>query len=46
MLGVRPALEQPGVELRINTEAVRLITNPAGTAVTGVVVKHEGARRR
>ena len=42
VLGVRPALEHPNVELRTDTEAVRLTTNPAGTAVTGVVINHGG----
>src|SRR3954453_23989232 len=44
VLGVRPALEHPNVTLLIGAEAVRLETNPAGTAVTGVVVEHDGAR--
>jgi choline dehydrogenase-like flavoprotein len=44
VLGVRPALEHANVELRTNAEAVRLITNPAGTTVTGVVVNHDGAQ--
>jgi choline dehydrogenase-like flavoprotein len=39
VLGVRPALEHPGVELWIGAEALRLTTNPAGTEITGVVVK-------
>ena len=42
VLGVRPALEHPNVTLMTNTRAVRLQTNPEGTAVTGVVVGHEG----
>jgi choline dehydrogenase-like flavoprotein len=42
VLGVRPALEHTNVELRTNAEAVGLETNPAGTAVTGVVVDHAG----
>ncbi len=42
VLGVRPALEHENVELLIDTEAVRLETNPAGTAVTGVVVERAG----
>jgi choline dehydrogenase-like flavoprotein len=42
VLGVRPALEHENVELLIESEAVRLETNPAGTAVTGVVVEREG----
>jgi choline dehydrogenase-like flavoprotein len=42
VLGVRPALEHPNVTLLTNARAIRLETNPAGTAVTGVVVEHEG----
>jgi choline dehydrogenase-like flavoprotein len=41
VLGVRPALEHPSVTLMTNAEAVRLETNDAGTAVTGVVVGRE-----
>jgi choline dehydrogenase-like flavoprotein len=43
VLGVRPALEHPNVELRINAEAVRLATNDAGTEISGVVIKQNGA---
>ena len=42
VLGVRPALEHDNVELLINAQAVRLETDPAGTAVTAVVVDHGG----
>jgi len=42
VLGVRPALEHPNVELLTNAHAVRLETNDAGTAVTGVVVERDG----
>ncbi len=42
VLGVRPALEHPNVTLLTNTRAVRLETNGAGTAVTGVTVEREG----
>ncbi|MFZ0091581.1 MAG: GMC family oxidoreductase [Solirubrobacteraceae bacterium] len=42
VLGVRPALEHANVELRINTEAVRLTTNSSGNAISGVVVTHDG----
>ncbi len=42
VLGVRPALEHPNVTLLTNARAVRLVTNEAGTAVTGVVVEREG----
>ena len=44
VLGVRPALEHPNVTLMTNAEAVRLETNAGGTAVTGVVVDHDGER--
>src|SRR5262249_44745897 len=40
--GVRPALEHPNVTLVTNARAVKLETNPAGTAVTGVVTEHDG----
>jgi choline dehydrogenase-like flavoprotein len=42
VLGVRPALEHPNVELLTNAKAVRLETSEAGTAVTGVVVERDG----
>jgi choline dehydrogenase-like flavoprotein len=42
VIAVRPAIEHPNVTLLIDTEAVRLETNDAGTAVTGVVVDHDG----
>jgi choline dehydrogenase-like flavoprotein len=42
VLGVRPALEHPNVTLLTHTRAVRLETNDAGTAVTGVTVEREG----
>ena len=43
VLGVRPALEHSNVELMTNAPAVRLETNDAGTAVTGVVVQRDGS---
>lgn len=46
VLGVRPALEHPNVTLLTNAQAVRLETNPAGSAVTEVVVEHEGHLER
>ena len=46
VFGVRPALTQPNVTLLTNAEAVRLETNAAGTAVTAVVVEHEGHEER
>jgi choline dehydrogenase-like flavoprotein len=45
VLGVRPALEHPNVTLLTNAKAVRLDTNAAGTAVTEVVVEHQGAHQ-
>jgi choline dehydrogenase-like flavoprotein len=42
VIAVRPAIEHPNVTLLIDAEAVRLLTNEAGTAVTGVVVDHGG----
>jgi choline dehydrogenase-like flavoprotein len=44
VLGVRPALEHPNVTLLTNATAVALSTNPAGTAVTEVVVERDGSR--
>jgi choline dehydrogenase-like flavoprotein len=46
VLGVRPALEHPNVTLVTNARAVKLATDDAGTAVTGVVVDHEGTPER
>jgi choline dehydrogenase-like flavoprotein len=43
VLGVRPALEHPNVTMLTNAQAVRLETNDAGTAVTGVAVQRDGA---
>ncbi|MGB0093069.1 MAG: GMC family oxidoreductase, partial [Solirubrobacteraceae bacterium] len=42
VIAVRPAIEHPNVTLLTGAEAVRLDTNDAGTAVTGVVVNHGG----
>ncbi len=42
VLGVRPALEHPNVTLLTNAEVVALNTNPAGTAITEVVVERAG----
>jgi choline dehydrogenase-like flavoprotein len=44
VLGVRPALEHENVTLLTHAEAVRLQTNPAGTAITEVVVERDGAK--
>jgi len=42
VIAVRPAIEHSNVTLLTGAEAVRLNTNEAGTAVTGVVVQHDG----
>ncbi|MGO9883607.1 MAG: GMC oxidoreductase [Solirubrobacteraceae bacterium] len=42
VISVRPALEHSNVTLMTGAQAVRLETNDAGTAVTGVVVVHAG----
>jgi choline dehydrogenase-like flavoprotein len=44
VLGVRPALEHPNVTLVTGAQAVKLATNDAGTAVTGIEVDHDGTR--
>jgi choline dehydrogenase-like flavoprotein len=44
VLAVRPALEHENVTLLTGAEVVRLETNAAGTAVTGVVVERDGER--
>src|SRR5262245_28645626 len=46
VLGVRPALEHPNVTLVTNSEVTRLETSPEGTAVTEVVVGHNGSEER
>jgi choline dehydrogenase-like flavoprotein len=46
VFGVRQALVQRNVTLLTNAEAVRLETNASGTAVTAVVVAHEGHEER
>ncbi|MFZ5831351.1 MAG: GMC family oxidoreductase [Planctomycetota bacterium] len=42
VIAVRPALEHANVTLLTGAQAVKLHTNPAGTAVTEVVVNHDG----
>jgi choline dehydrogenase-like flavoprotein len=42
VLGVRPALQHPNVTLVTNSQVVKLETNSAGTAVTKVIVNHQG----
>jgi choline dehydrogenase-like flavoprotein len=46
VLGVRPALEHPNVTLLTNATAVKLETDPAGGAVTGVLVERNGDMER
>jgi choline dehydrogenase-like flavoprotein len=46
VLGVRPALEHSNVTLLTNAQVVKLETNERGTAVTEVVVEHDGATER
>jgi choline dehydrogenase-like flavoprotein len=43
VLGVRPALEHRNVMLLTGAEAVRLLTDPAGRSIVGVVVRHGDA---
>jgi choline dehydrogenase-like flavoprotein len=42
VIAVRPALEHANVTLLIHAQVVKLKTNSAGTAVTEVIVEHEG----
>jgi choline dehydrogenase-like flavoprotein len=42
VLGVRPALQHPNVRLVTNAHVKQLRTNPAGTAVTEVLVEETG----
>ncbi|HUO70365.1 MAG TPA: GMC family oxidoreductase [Solirubrobacteraceae bacterium] len=42
VIAVRPAIEHTNVTLLTDAEAVRLICNDAGSAVTSVVVRHDG----
>ena len=46
VISVRPALEQPNVTLLRNARALKLETNAAGTAVTGVLAEVNGAPER
>ncbi|MFC7760586.1 GMC family oxidoreductase N-terminal domain-containing protein [Catellatospora bangladeshensis] len=45
-LAVRPALTAPNVTMLTHAHVVRLETNPEGTAVTQVIVDHEGHEER
>lgn len=42
VIAVRPALAHPNLTLLTGARALRLVTNGAGTTVTGVVVEHDG----
>jgi choline dehydrogenase-like flavoprotein len=42
VIAVRPALQYPNVTLVTNAQAVKLNTNPNGTAVSEVTVNHSG----
>ncbi|HEU5010454.1 MAG TPA: GMC family oxidoreductase [Gaiellaceae bacterium] len=46
VLGVRPALEHPNVTLLTNAHVARLVTSADGTAVSHVVVDHEGTEEQ
>ncbi len=46
VIAVRPALQQPNVTLLRNAKALKLETNPAGTAVVGVLAELNGAPER
>ncbi|HEY5858759.1 MAG TPA: GMC family oxidoreductase [Actinomycetota bacterium] len=43
-IAVRPVLTSPNVTLLVNTEVVKLETDPTGRSITGVVVTREGER--
>jgi choline dehydrogenase-like flavoprotein len=42
IIAVRPVIDLPNVTLLVNSEVVRLQTDPSGRKVTGVVVDHGG----
>ena len=42
VIGVRPLLDLPNVTLLVNSEVVKLETDPSGRTVTGVVVERDG----
>jgi choline dehydrogenase-like flavoprotein len=44
VIAMRPALQSPNVTLLTNARALSLKTNAAGTAVTEVIVEHDGNR--
>ena len=45
VIAVRPLLDLPNVTLLVNSEVMRLQTDPSGRTVTGVVVDHGGDGR-
>jgi len=42
VMAVRPALKYPNLTLLTNAHVLKLLTNPAGTAVSEVMVNHNG----
>ncbi len=42
VIGVRPVLDRPNVNLLVDAEVTRLETDPSGRTVTGVVVQRDG----
>ncbi len=44
VITIRPLLDQPNVTLMVNSEVVRLETDPTGRTVTGVVVARDGGK--
>jgi choline dehydrogenase-like flavoprotein len=42
VISVRPLLSQPNVTLQVDSEVIRLETDPSGRTVTGVVVSRDG----
>jgi choline dehydrogenase-like flavoprotein len=46
VIAVRPALQQPNVTLLRNARALKLETNPSGTAIVGVMAEVNGAPER
>lgn len=42
MMGVRPALNDPNVKLMTGAKALKLLTNPSGNSITGIIVDIEG----
>ena len=44
VMAVRPALKHPNLTLLTRAHALQLVTNPGGTAVTEVLVDHDGRK--